>query len=123
MRKAFTLIEVLIVVVLLAILATIVIQLLYNMADQAANSKEAADLDVLNSASQIYRIETGAFPADAAALTASGVQAVIDTDGDGDVDGDDTCGPWIDEEPLDPDTNPPSSYFGPDALGRFSSAD
>lgn len=72
----------------------------------AVQSKRATDINTLNCAAQLYYAETGAFPRDLTALVESGVQAAVDKDGDGDVDNNDTCGPWIDEVPLDPSGKP-----------------
>ena len=104
MRKAFTLIEILIVVILLAILATIVVQMFSDVTDDAQNSKEATDISTLKSACQLYFAESGSRPSsDMNELDDTGVQAVIDKDGDGDVDANDTCGPWVDEIPQKAD--------------------
>ncbi len=72
----------------------------------AVQSKRATDIAVLNSAIQLYHAETGALPRDLTALVEGSVQAAVDKDGDGDVDKNDTCGPWIDEVPLDPSGKP-----------------
>ena len=101
MRKAFTLIEILIVVILLAILATIVVQMFSDVTDDAQNSKEATDISTLKSACQLYFAETGNRPSsDMNELDDTGVQSVIDKNGDGPVTAADTCGPWVDEIPT-----------------------
>ena len=62
-RKAFTLIEILIVVVILGILAAVVIPQFTNAADDANNSSVRTQLQTLRSQIELYRAENGANPA------------------------------------------------------------
>ena len=63
-RKAFTLIEILIVVVILGILAAVVIPQFTNAAEDANNSSVRTQLQTLRSQIELYRIENqGADPA------------------------------------------------------------
>ena len=60
--KAFTLIEILIVVVILGILAAVVIPQFTNAADEANNAGVRTQLQTLRSQIELYRAENGAYP-------------------------------------------------------------
>jgi type II secretion system protein G len=101
MRKAFTLIEILIVVILLAILAAIVIPMFSDATDQARQAKIDTDISSLESQIELYRAQTGGYPSALSDLESS-VLAGVDVNGDGVVNASDTYGPWIKDEPLRP---------------------
>ena len=61
-RKAFTLIEILIVVVILGILAAVVIPQFTNAADDANNAGVRTQLQTLRSQIELYRAENGSDP-------------------------------------------------------------
>ncbi len=61
-RKAFTLIEILIVVVILGILAAVVIPQFTNAADEANNAGVRTQLQTLRSQVELYRAENGVYP-------------------------------------------------------------
>ena len=61
-RKAFTLIEILIVVVILGILAAVVIPQFTNAADEANNAGVRTQLQTLRSQIELYRAENGEDP-------------------------------------------------------------
>ena len=72
MKSAFTLIEILIVVILLGILAAIVIPNFTGAGDEAAMNTCKSNQGTINTAAAVYRTAEGAFPADVAALVADG---------------------------------------------------
>ena len=76
MKKAFTLIEILIVVVLLGILAAIVIPQFSDASDQAKISAQASDLHTLRGQIQLYRAKTGGYPATLAALSPTYIETI-----------------------------------------------
>jgi len=61
-QKGFTLVELLVVVVILGILATLAVQSLGDRAGDARKNKALADLRTLVSALEIYKIDTGGYP-------------------------------------------------------------
>lgn len=65
-RRGFTLIEILIVVVILGILASIVIPQFTNASDQAAVSQARTQLQSMRSQCQLFRAQNGYLPGDAA---------------------------------------------------------
>ena len=71
-RGAFTLIELLLVMVIIAILATILVPRVANRVGQAKITKAQADLSVLKQALNAFNIDNGRFP-----TTAEGLGALI----------------------------------------------
>ena len=61
-RKAFTLVEILIVVIILGILAAIVIPQFSEASDDARLSSMLSDIQTVRSQLELYRVEHGAYP-------------------------------------------------------------
>ncbi|KKK58964.1 hypothetical protein LCGC14_3039130, partial [marine sediment metagenome] len=61
-RKAFTLIEILIVVILLGILAALVVPQLTESTVDARINARASDIHTLQAMVQLYWVKTGSFP-------------------------------------------------------------
>lgn len=62
-KKAFTLIEMLIVIVIIGILAAALIPRLLSVQGRARDTKRKADLQQIGSALAIYKIDNSSFPA------------------------------------------------------------
>jgi len=88
-KNAFTLIELLIVIAIIAILAGIIVATLGNPTAEARDSTRMNDLDALGDAAQQYQMDLGAFPPSIDAMVASG---------------------HLSAEPLDPDTGADYNY-------------
>jgi general secretion pathway protein G len=73
-NRAFTLIEMLVVVLILAILAALIVPRVVNRTSDAKRAKAASDISTLSSLLQQYRIDNDTFPATEDGLNALRVQ-------------------------------------------------
>jgi general secretion pathway protein G len=93
-KRAFTLIEMLVVVLILAILAALIVPRVVNRTSDAKRSKAASDIATLSSLLQQYRVDTDQFPTTEQGLNALRVPP-------GDLNG--WRGPYTQKElPTDP---------------------
>jgi general secretion pathway protein G len=92
-RRGFTLIELMIVVVILGLLATIVMPKILNRPEQARRIKAMADIRNIQSALALFKTDTGRFP-----TTSEGLQALVTNPGIKGYNSD--C--YLDKVPLDP---------------------
>lgn len=69
---AFTLLEIMVVVFILGLLATIVAPKILGRTDDARRTKAIADLKGIEQALNLYRMDTGSFP-----VTAQGLDALV----------------------------------------------
>ncbi|MGI6227506.1 MAG: prepilin-type N-terminal cleavage/methylation domain-containing protein, partial [Peptococcales bacterium] len=67
-QKGFTLVELLVVVVILGVLATLAVQTIGSRADVAEKSTNEANARIVASAVELYVADKGTYPTDAAAL-------------------------------------------------------
>jgi type II secretion system protein G len=103
-NRAFTLVELLIVIIIIAVLAAVVVP---KFANSGIRSKEAAlrsDLKVMRNAVDLFKSDTGAFPAALADLAAASAPAKgKDKDGvDKTITSTDWKGPYMEEIKKDP---------------------
>ncbi len=89
----FTLIELMIVVVILGVLATIVMPRILNRPEQARRTKAKIDIRNIQSALALFKTDTGRFP-----TTSEGLQALVSDPG---IKGYNSDG-YLDKVPLDP---------------------
>jgi len=61
-RKGFTLIEVLVVVVILGILATVIVPRIMGRPEEARRTKAMMDIKSIETSLNLYRIDSGSFP-------------------------------------------------------------
>ena len=71
-QSGFTLIEVMVVVVILAILAAIVVPRIMNRPDQAKIVKVKEDIMAIENAMDLYKLDNGFYPS-----TEQGIQALV----------------------------------------------
>jgi general secretion pathway protein G len=93
LEPGFTLIELMIVIVILGLLATIVMPRILNRPEQARRMKAKIDIRNIESALALFKTDTGRFPA-----TSEGLEALIS---DLDIKGYNSDG-YLDKVPLDP---------------------
>ena len=71
-QKGFTLIEVMVVVIILGILAAIVVPKIMSRPDEAKITKVKADINNIESALDLYKLDNGFYPS-----TTQGLQALV----------------------------------------------
>ena len=106
--KAFTLIELMIVVVILGLLATIVMPRMLNRPEQARRTKAKVDIRSIESALALFKTDTGRFP-----TTSEGIAALVSDPG---IRGYDSDG-YLDKVPIDPWGNQ-YIYISPGVHGK-----
>ena len=73
-QKGFTLVEVMVVVVILAILAAFIVPKIAGRPDEARVLKAKHDIQTLETALDLYKLDTGTYP-----TTDQGLQALIES--------------------------------------------
>ena len=95
-QDGFTLIELMVVILIIGLLATIVVQNLRSATDKAKRVKAQADISQLKSALDRYYLDAGSYP-----TTEQGLAALIAAPSTGN-DPADWSGPYIEKIPPDP---------------------
>lgn len=95
LQQGFTLIEVMVVVVILAILAAILVPRIMNRPEQARMVKAKTDLMAIQNALEMYKLDNGFYPS-----TEQGIQALV-TKPEGDPQPQDWQG-YLKTTPQDP---------------------
>ena len=111
-QRGFTLIEIMIVVVILSILASLIIPRIMNRPDQARVVKAAQDMRALQSALNMYRLDNYHYP-----NTNQGLQALV-TKPNGQPQPTSWQEPYLDKLPKDP-WGQPYLYLMPGQHGDF----
>ena len=93
LKPGFTLIELMIVIVILGLLATIVMPRILNRPEQARRMKAKIDIRNIESALALFKTDTGRFP-----TTSEGLEALVS---DPSIRGYSNDG-YLDKVPLDP---------------------
>jgi general secretion pathway protein G len=97
-QDGFTLIELMVVILIIGLLATIVVQNLRSATDKAKRVKAQADISQIKSALDRYYLDAGSYP-----TTEQGLAALISAPGSTDNnDPTDWGGPYIERIPVDP---------------------
>ena len=120
-QDGFTLIEIMVVILILGLLATIVVQSLRGAADKAKKTKAQADISELKTSLDRYYLDAGFYP-----TTDQGLQALVAAPTSGRIPPGYPPGGYIERLPKDPWGNPyvyqsdGSTYilksYGPDGV-------
>jgi len=96
-KKAFTLVEIMLVVVIIGALAAMIVPRLSGRSEQAKVSVAKADIEaLLATALKLYELDNGNFP-----TTSQGLEALLEEPG-GDPAPPNWNGPYIEKRPIDP---------------------
>jgi len=95
-KTGFTLIELMIVIVILGLLATVIMPRILSRPEQARRTKAKIDIANIESALALFKADTGRFPA-----TSEGLEALVSNPG---IKGYNSDG-YLDKLPLDPWAN------------------
>ncbi|TRW50313.1 type II secretion system protein GspG [Aliidiomarina halalkaliphila] len=71
-QSGFSMIELMVVLVILGILATLVVPQVFSQRDQADRQKAISDLTALENAMEMYRLDNGVYP-----TTEQGIEALV----------------------------------------------
>lgn len=99
--SGFTLIELMVVILIIGLLATIVVQNLKGATDKAKRIKAQADISALKTALDRYYLDNGSYPS-----SDQGLPALISAPQNGKVPADYPPGGYIERIPNDPWGNP-----------------
>lgn len=102
-QDGFTLIEIMVVILILGLLATIVVQSLRGATDKAKRVKAQADIAEIKTGLDRYYLDAGSYP-----TTDQGLQSLVSAPASGQVPANYESGGYIQSVPKDPWGNP---YF------------
>jgi general secretion pathway protein G len=102
-QDGFTLIELMVVILIIGLLATIVVQNLRGATDKAKRVKAEADISTLKTALDRYYLDNGSYPS-----TDQGLGALVKPPSSGKIPTDYPEGGYVEKIPLDPWGDP---YF------------
>ena len=109
-KKGFTLVELLIVIIIIAVLAAIAIPKFSNSSTRSKESSLRANLKLVRNAIDLFRADTGAFPATMAGLTASTTSGLNAAAATCTIAATDWRGPYLQAVPVDPVSGSAMTY-------------
>ncbi len=112
-NRGFTLIEVLIVVVILGIMATIIVPRIMGRPEEARRTKAIVDIKAIETALNLYKIDNGGYPS-----TEQGLNALVEKPSSGEIPPRWKDGGYLPKLPKDPWGNQ-YIYLSPGAQGEF----
>lgn len=112
-RAGFTLIEILVVVVILGILATVIVPRVMGRPEEARRTKAAVDIRGLETALNLYKLDNGNYPS-----TEQGLEALATKPTTGEMPKNYKSGGYLKKVQNDPWGNP-YIYLSPGAHGDY----
>lgn len=112
-QAGFTLIEILVVVVILGILASIIVPKIMKRPEEARRTKAVMDIKAIETALNLYRLDNGVYPS-----TEQGLEALVTQPTTGVVPKNWKEGGYLDKVPKDPWKNP-FVYLSPGVHKEF----
>ena len=109
-KKGFTLVELLIVIIIIAVLAAIAIPKFSNSSQRSKESSLRANLKLVRNAIDLFRADTGAFPANMAGLTTSPTAGLSAAAAACTIAATDWRGPYLQAVPVDPVSGSAMTY-------------
>ena len=97
----FTLLEILVVVVILGILASIIVPKIMRRPEEARRTKAIMDIKAIETALNLYRLDNGVYPS-----TEQGLEALVEKPTTGVIPREWKEGGYLDKVPKDPWGNP-----------------
>ena len=110
-QRGFTLIEIMVVVVILAVLGALVVPKILENVDKARVTRAASDIRAIQTALELYRLDNFKYP-----TTEQGLQALVTQPSDPTITNY-RSGGYLPSMPKDPWNNP-YQYVSPGANGR-----
>ncbi len=95
--RGFTLIEIMVVLIIIGLLAGIVVPKLMGRTEEAKRTKTAVQIKNLQSALDLYKLDSGVYPS-----TDQGLQALVEKPAVGEIPNNWKEGGYIDKIPKDP---------------------
>ena len=109
-KKGFTLVELLIVIIIIAVLAAIAIPKFSSSSQRSKESSLRANLKLVRNAIDLFRADTGAFPANMAGLTTSTTSGLNAAAAACTIAATDWRGPYLQAIPVDPVSGSAMTY-------------
>jgi general secretion pathway protein G len=109
-KKGFTLVELLIVIIIIAVLAAIAIPKFSSSSQRSKESSLRANLKLVRNAIDLFRADTGAFPANMAGLTTSTTAGLSAAAAACTIAATDWRGPYLQAIPVDPVSGSAMTY-------------
>ena len=109
-KKGFTLVELLIVIIIIAVLAAIAIPKFSSSSQRSKESSLRANLKLVRNAIDLFRADTGAFPANMAGLTTPTTAGLSAAAAACTIAATDWRGPYLQAIPVDPVSGSAMTY-------------
>lgn len=111
--SGFTLIEIMVVIVILGILASLIVPRIMSRPEEAKIVKARQDIRALESALELYKLDNGIYP-----TTDQGLMALVKKPASSPVPSNWKSGGYVKDLPMDP-WNKPYQYLNPGAHGEI----